>query len=96
MLRRRQLVALAEATRCGNCRGVTDTHAFGKDADEPNPDGVARFEAYRKACPNYHKLGHAAFCERCDETPFRMEVGGVYHQHDGRKTELSPTQWPRP
>lgn len=40
-------------------------------------DWIAALEAWRKQCPDYKKLSHASFCERCDMRVWSLPTGGV-------------------
>jgi hypothetical protein len=71
--------ALAEATLSDGVWGHGNTGLSGPDGpnrDMPNDDWVGQYESFRLACPDHSKMGHAAFCGRCDNS-WPTGVGGA-------------------
>jgi hypothetical protein len=95
---RRRFLFLTEATISGHApSGGSFVWDDSSNVSPREVDPVGEYERWRRACPDYDKPGHAAFCPRCDA--FLHPIGGVDYEHEDPRgriaTALSPG-WPDP
>lgn len=91
---RRKQRTLDEACRCAHVWALTGSRRQGLDKAED--DHVKSYEDFRRACPDYHKPGHAAFCERCDNS-YPSKAGGADYLREIGVRETNPFEkFPQP
>ena len=64
----------------------------------PSTDHISDYFNWRHQCPNYDKIWHGSFCSRCDESAFRMPIGGAMWSRNGHDQDEDPIEaeaWPQ-
>ena len=85
---------LIEACRCAHTWALSSSRRSG--LDRPEDDHVKRYEEFRRQCPDRHRVEHAAFCERCDNS-YPMDLGGAQWLRNQGWRQINPFEkFPEP
>ena len=91
----RTLKMLDEACRC-HAVWALSAGREGYSLDLPEDDFVSQYADFRAACPNKGKMGHEAFCQRCDNS-FPSTIGGANVLRQDGWREINPLEkFPEP